>query len=164
MVKVQTKTLSLLYHAKEDRMILLINKDDVDRMTYWITRRFYFSMLFELDTYLENVGIDNKSAPVEGMMSKTKTSIEKDSGAKRNASIANVPVNNKTDMIDRFHEGHYLLETINLSSTADKQRFTLHFKTKTTLSETIMSKKDFINFYDLMKKSFPKGEWGNYMV
>ena len=56
-MKVQTKTLSLLYDPQEDRMKLIINKDDVDRIEFWVTRRFYFSLLFELETFLEKLQI-----------------------------------------------------------------------------------------------------------
>lgn len=154
MQKVHVKTLSFLYHAKEDRMILLINKDDVSRMTYWITRRFYFSMLFELDTYLDKLGIENKTPVSQISIKKNKVSTSQNNDTKSTIS------NNSNDIVSSFDEPHCLLENVNLSSTLDKERFSLIFKAEDSLSESMMTQNDFINFYDLMKKSIPKNEWG----
>ncbi len=153
MLKVQAKTLSLLYNAKEDRMILLVNKDDVDRTTYWITRRFYFSLLFEFDTYLDNLGIVDKTPVSYALSSSKKVSVSKNTDTKNTIS-------NKKNQTKDLLEPHALLENVNFGLTRDKQRFRLLFKAEKALSETVMTQNDFLGFYDLMKKSFPKGEWG----
>ena len=52
MLKIQIKTLSLRYDAHEDRMQLTLNKDHQDTVEFWVTRRFYLSVLFELEETL----------------------------------------------------------------------------------------------------------------
>ena len=38
-------------------MILLLNKNEGAPVQFWITRRFYFSLLFELETFPERLDI-----------------------------------------------------------------------------------------------------------
>lgn len=153
MLKVHARTLSLIYHAKEDRMILLVNKDNVDRMNYWITRRFYFSLLFEFDTYLDNLGIEDKTSSKKTTISPNQTDVSKNSHSK-----SSVP--DKKDQSEDFIEQKILLESVNFGFDNEKKSFKLLFKTEATLTETIMNKNDFLSFFELLKKSFPKGEWG----
>ncbi len=141
MLRIKTKTLSLFYDPREDRMKLIINKDEEERMEFWITRRFYFSLLFELETFLEKLNFPS----VPTVQNKKKETPQKASGnvleIKQNISIS-------------------MLEDININFIKESENFVFTFKSKELEAQTVFEKEEFLNFYMLLKGSFPKGEWG----
>lgn len=139
-MKVQTKTLSLMYDPQEDRMKLIINKDDVDRIEFWITRRFYFSLLFELETFLEQLQI---TVPKPAQPKKQKINKKKSSSF----DIKSI-------------ESAYLLKNINIRFIKEKKAFTFLFQSDKIEAESYFVLDQFLNFYNVLKGSFPKGEWG----
>ena len=139
-MKVQTKTLSLMYDPQEDRMKLIINKDDVDRIEFWITRRFYFSLLFELETFLEKLQI---SIPKPAQPKKQNKSAQKNRPRE-----------------ESFEEPAYLLKNINIRYIKERKAFTFVFQSDKIEAESFFALDQFLNFYTLLKGSFPKGEWG----
>ena len=139
-MKVQTKTLSLLYDGKEDRMKLIINMDDVDQIEFWITRRFYFSLLFELETFLEKLQIP---IPKPVQSEKQNKSVQK------NRPLEESP-----------KEPAYLLKNINISYIKERKAFTFLFQSDKIEAESFFALDQFLNFYTVLKGSFPKGEWG----
>ena len=141
MLRIKTKTLSLFYDPREDRMKLIINKNEEERMEFWITRRFYFSLLFELETFLEKLNFPS----VPTVQNKKKETLQKTSGnaleIKQNISIS-------------------MLEDININFIKESENFVFTFKSKDLEAQTVFEKEEFLNFYTLLKGSFPKGEWG----
>jgi len=65
----------------------------------------------------------------------------------------------KNSMTD-FIEPTTMLENISLTLSEDKETIKLIFKTGTHISQALMNKSDLLSFYTLVKKSFPRGEWG----
>lgn len=140
-MKIKAKTLSLLYNAREDRMKLIINKEEKERIEFWITRRFYFSLLFELETFLERLNI-TFTPMVQNKKRETPQKTSQDTLAvKQNISIS-------------------MLEDININFIKKSENFIFTFKSKETEAQTVFEKEEFLNFYTLLKGSFPKGEWG----
>ncbi len=139
MIKIQTKTLSLRYHPKEDRMKLIINKDEEDSIAFWITRRFYLSTLFKVDTYLESIDMEWKKTSLQKKESKNK---EKELTSPNSAQES------------------YLLNNIKLHIGEKRKRFFISFYSDHMECETIMTTDTFLDFYAMMKSTFPKNEWG----
>lgn len=155
MIKVKTKTISLLYSAREDRMKLIINKDEADRIECWITRRFYFSLLFELETFLEQLHI----FPEPPMQSEQK----------KNKKQANNNIS--TNQKNNFKEKEYLLEeksnikntllqNINIRFIKEKKSFVFVFQSTGVEAQSILGIQGFLNLYNTFKNTFPKREWG----
>lgn len=142
MLKIQTKTLSLRYHPLEDRMKLIINKNEVDSIVFWITRRLYLSVLFELETYLESIEM-NKNLPSRHKKDKDHKSIKE-----KELSPSNIEVKN------------HLLSNIKLHIGEKRKRFFLSFHSESFECETIMTTDTFLDLYAMMKSTFPKNEWG----
>ena len=155
MQKVQVKTLSLLYHPKEDRMMLLINKDDIDAVSYWITRKFYFSMLFEFDNFLDTLDVRDRVPPPK--QSVIKSEEQESAVSKMNDGVK---VSNEKERSPDLQLPQTMLESVNINLMQDKSNMVFTFKKEDILAQTTMNQNDFIGFYDLMKRSFPKGEWG----
>ncbi len=160
MIKVKTKTLSLLYHPIEDRMKLIINKEEDDRIEFWVTRRFYFSLLFELDTMLEGLQItpppfrkknEHEKLPKKDKKSKNATAVKKKSGEPKTADTA------KPKELKR--EGA-LLENINIRFSQKSKEFVFLFKSDKVEAESVLKQEQFLDFYNILKSTFPKGEWG----
>jgi len=143
MLKIQTKTLSLRYHPKEDRMKLVITTHDNDHIEFWITRRFYLSTLFELDTYLESIGMDNNTLTTK-----------REKKQEQNLS------NDKESSLTNSTQESYLLHNIKLKIGEKRKRFFISFYSGSFECETIMTTDTFLDFYAMMKNTFPKNEWG----
>lgn len=155
MLKVRTKTLSLLYYQREDRMKLIINKDEEERIEFWITRRFYFSLLFELEIFLEQLQI----APVKPIRNKQNThkrEVEKISPStqKSKKEKLHIPLKKKENDVST------LLENVNIHFVKESENFIFLFQSNTVEAESIFKREQFLNFYSVLKSSFPKGEWG----
>lgn len=142
MQKIQTETLSLRYHPQEDRMKLVINKNGVNSIAFWITRRLYLSILFELDTYLENIGMEEK------IPSKHKKVKEQE------------PIKEKELVSSNSEPKSHLLNNIKLNIGEKRKRFFISFYSESLECETIMTTDTFLNFYAMVKSTFPKNEWG----
>jgi hypothetical protein len=139
MTKVQTKNLSLRYHPKEDRMKLIINKESDDRIEFWITRRLCLSTLFRIDTYLESIDIQLKDKPLKKEQPLPE---EKD-----------IPLS-YTDTTC------HLLNNITFKLGKKKLRVLVSFFSDEFECETLLSVEDFLDFYKIMRSTFPKKEWG----
>jgi len=139
---IQTKTLALRYHPKEDRMKLVLNQNKENAIEYWITRRLYLSLLFDLDTYLESIGMD-KEVP---------STYKKDKEQK--------PTNDKVHSSSSTEAEKYLLTNIKLNIGEKRKRFFIVFYSDSIECETFITKDAFLNFYAMMKNTFPKKEWG----
>jgi len=160
MTNLQIKTLSLLYHPKEDRMILLINKDANDKVSFWITRRFYLTFLFQFDIYLENFGLKEKVEPPSYMQAKKQNATGTSTHESKHAAQTKDEVTKEKNSIADFIEPTTLLENISLTLSEDKETINLIFKAGTRISQALMNKSDLLSFYTLAKKSFPRREWG----
>ena len=144
-----TRTLSLMYHPHEDRMLLVINKNEADTSEFWITRRFYLSLLFELETYLEKLHIDypktvHQSADCSAKVSKNKKDEKEEGYAIPPKVLASIPQ----------------LNNVNVSYLKEKQHFTVLLQSSKNESKAIMNQTDFLHFYTILKRSFPRYEWG----
>lgn len=139
-MKITTKTISLGYSAREDRMKLLINKNEKECIEFWITRRFYFSLLFELETFLEKLNID----PVRKTQAKKKK-IEESSAVLLKKTSNTISI---------------LLENIHISFIKERKEFIFIFKSDLIETESVFAIPQFLHFYSILKSSFPKGEWG----
>ena len=139
MLKIQTKTLSLRYHPREDRMKLIINKGEEDSLSFWITRRFYLSTLFHIDTYLESIDMEWKKSSNSKKEKKTK---------------------NEELLSKNTSQKIYLLDNLKLSTGEKRKRFFISFHSESFEWETLITTDTFLNFYAMMKNTFPKNEWG----
>lgn len=142
MQKIQTKTLSLRYYPQEDRMKFIINKNEENSIVFWITRRLYLSILFELDTYLESIDMDKK------IPSKYRKGKKQESGKEKELISSNAEPKS------------HLLSNIKLNIGEKRKRFFISFYSESLECETIMTTDTFLNFYAMMKSTFPKNEWG----
>ena len=156
MIKIKTKTLSLLYHPVEDRMKLVINKDQKDQIDFWITRRFYFSLLFELDTMLEGLQV---TLPPFKKKNRAKESLKKDEKyhIKKQNSKSEMETLPKQKKVKR--EG-MLLKNINIRFSKKRKEFIFLFQSDKAEAESILQQAQFLDFYHILKSTFPKGEWG----
>ncbi len=143
MTKIQTKILSLRYHPNEDRMKLIISTHNNGQIGFYITRRFYLSALFELDTYFESIGMDNNT-----LIRKREKKQEKKLSNDKESSLLN-----------STRESH-LLNNIKLKIGEKRKRFFISFHSNSFECETVMTTNSFLNFYAIMKSAFPKNEWG----
>jgi len=157
MIKVKTKTLSLLYHPGEDRMKLIVNKNEKDQIDFWITRRFYFSLLFELDTMLEELQIvpppfrkKNSCTPLAGKNEKSSPVKNQNEKEEIEKTLENKVIKRKA----------ILLENIDIKFSKKKKEFILLFHSGQTNAESVLKQDDFLRFYHILKGTFPKGEWG----
>jgi len=157
MLKVQIRTLSLLYDPREDRMKLVINKDKEEEIDFWITRRFYFSLLFELETMLEALHItpfplngdaQNSRPPSK----KTQTDPLKSEQNKKMHRIDMPPAKSRQESS--------LLENINIRFSPKRKEFFFLFQSNEIEAQSILAQEQFLHFYNILKKTFPKGEWG----
>ena len=167
MKKTIAKTLSLVYHPREDRMLLLLNKDTPHPTVFWITRRLYFSILFEFDGYLDSLGIKEEAdrdrlqyanatnPPVPDEDREDPESLPKEA-----APAMPDKVSSRQAKLDEAVAKAPLLEHFSISLQKERKQFVLHFRSKGSEGVSQMGQKDFIGFYTLMKRSFPKGEWG----
>ncbi len=137
---IYVSTILLKYHPKEDRMLLLINRSEKESINFWVTRRFYFSLLFKLETFLEELdisyepSIQNKQKSVK---KQTKRSHKKDPKT----------VNS-------------LLKNINIRFKKERKKFIFVFQSDTIEAQSVFEIEQFLNFYKILKNSFPKKEWG----
>jgi hypothetical protein len=162
---VNAKTLSLFYDAKEDRMLLMANKDMEVPVAYWITRRLYFSILFELDGYLDKLALKetlNKADITVSTQKKTANSTNSTVGTERMEETESEKEKKiqQQKKIDASIAKAQLLQNVNVSMTGDKHFFVLRFRSSKIECVSKMNRKDFIAYYNLMKSSFPKNEWG----
>jgi hypothetical protein len=158
-MKVKTKTLSLHYEQEEDRMKLIINKDDIERIDFWITRRFYFSILFKLETFLEQIDVPRvkiaRNSAKKGSSSPEKTS---SSDSQKKAEALERPTSMKSAI-----PIEYLLKNMNIRYTKTSNSFVFYFISDHIEAETIFNMDQFQSFYPMLKNRFPKREWGSYM-
>ncbi len=139
---IQAGSLSLSYSPKEDRMLLTINKNQKERIDFWITRRFYFSLLFELETFLEKLGI----VPGEATQKKKeKTSDDKTS--------------NDVLPAEQYITSS-LLQDLDINFIRSSNSFLFRFRSKEIEAESHFHIEEFMHFYSMLKKGFPKSEWG----
>jgi hypothetical protein len=120
-------------------MKLIINKEDENRIEFWITRRLYLSTLFQLDTYLENMNIQ----PPKEKSEKKQKQPEKQEAEVSAPSTA-----------------CHLLNNITFKLGKKKLRVWISFFARELECETVLSVEDFLDFYIMMRNTFPKKEWG----
>ena len=157
MLSITTKKLSLLYNIKEDRMKLIINKNEKDQIEFWITRRFYFSLLFELETFLERLNIS-----IENPLQKKKQ-IEKKKLKKEEHKVQTSQNKNKiSEPVSKIHPDttSTLMENISIHFVKKSKSFIFLFQAESIEAKSIFSKEQFLDFYHILKNTFPKGEWG----
>ncbi len=164
MRKINILTLSLVYQPQEDRMLLLINKDTSDPYAFWITRRLYFSILFEFDGYLDRLQLKEQPEAEEEHTAKTLPPAQKSAAGTQMAEKTAQPSEKSspayTRLLNEAIGNASLLKTVSISMTPDKKHFNLRFKSKEAVAASRMGLKDFHAFYRLMKKSMPVKEWG----
>jgi hypothetical protein len=161
MITIKTKRLSLLYSPVEDRMKLFINKGEKDQIDFWITRRFYFSLLFELDTMLENLEI----TPLPVMAKKEEKHKAKEHGKSKKEIIPDALSANKSLKEEKLSKTgskieEMLLENVNIRFSKKKKVFIFLFQSGKTEAKSVLSQEQFLNFHDILKRTFPKREWG----
>ena len=142
--KIRINTFSLRYDPKEDRMKLLLNKNGDTPIRFLITRRFYLSLLFELETYMEQLDIPYKE--LENNKQEKKKQEEKKVDRKISKQYSNI--------------SSTLLENLNIQFLKERNKFKFLFQSDTIEAESILGVEQFIQFYTVLKQSFPKGEWG----
>jgi hypothetical protein len=167
MITITAKTLSISYDIIEDRMKLTINKDDIDKVEFWITRRFYFSLLFELETLMDRLNISYQKVSNPNITYETKkrkqTSKEDKEKIQNFKKEQNNPPSTKELAYNRVDiDKIYLLENVNIKYVRDKKNFILEFSTSYTNAQSIFTTKTLLDFYTMLKTSFPKIEWGAY--
>jgi len=162
--KITAFTLSFFYNAREDRMLLLINKDTPYPYAFWITRRLYFSILFELDGYLDRLQLKEQPEAEEEHTAKTLPPAQKSAAGTQIAEKTAQPSEKSSPAYNRLLNeavgNASLLKTVSISMTPDKKHFNLRFKSKEAVAASRMGLKDFHAFYRLIKKSMPVKEWG----
>ena len=140
MTKIQIKTFSLRYDAQEDRMQLILNKGSDHIVEFWITRRFYLSVLFDLETFLELHQLTSHNS--EGMNPRIAKEYSKNT----------LPVKKKIDSS--------LLKSVNLKFVKEKEVLILILRSEIIEANTIFNKDQLIDFYTMLKKGLPKTQWG----
>lgn len=139
-MRIETQTLSFNYSPVEDRMKLVINSDQ-EPVSFWITRRLYLSIIFELETFFQNLNIDC-TYTAEKKMNETRK-------------------NNRTNkMIKDLNSSFYLLEHIKLRYLKEKKIVLLTFQADDFQIKTFFGMSKFLEIYFALKRSFPKQEWG----
>ena len=139
--RIQIKTFSLVYDPREDRMKLLLNKNGDAPVQFWITRRFYFSLLFELETYMEQLHIPYADV---GKHTQKKKKAVHETISKHNAIVLGG-----------------LLENVHIRPIKEeRKKFKFLFQSKRVEAESLLDIEMFLKFYAMLKKSFPKREWG----
>ena len=160
-------TISLVYNPIEDRMKLILNKDMNDEISLWITRRFYFSLLFELEALMDRLNISYQKVSNPNITYETKkrkqTSKEDKEKIQNSKKEQNNPPSTKELAYNRVDiDKIYLLENVNIKYVRDKKNFILGFSTSYTNAQSIFTTKTLLDFYTMLKRSFPKIEWGAY--
>lgn len=135
----QVQTLSLRYIPKEDRMKLIINLDN-EQIVFWITRHFYLSTLFDLETFCENHNItyiQNKDAKQEK--------------------------NKKQEQVE-FHKNcishTHLLDQIKIRLVNENKGVVTIFKSGDFELRTVFGLDKFIELYGILKRNYPQKMWG----
>lgn len=139
-MRIRANTLSLNYNAREDRVKLIINKDEKNPIEFWITRRFYLSILFELETFFEQHNISYIKPTNKTLNYKMEESKKIFSSELKNIS--------------------YLLESINVKFNQETENFIFIFQSKNIVAESILRIEQCLDFYLMFKNTFPKSEWG----
>jgi len=167
MIKINTKTLSLQYDIVEDRMKLIINKDDVDTISFWITRRFYFSLLFELEVFMDKLSIPYDSLSTKGI------TYEKKQKPIRDMDKQNIPSTASQNSVSKHSDKTVvytsptisettLLQNVNIKYIKQNNTFLLYFRTSSIEAQSTFNVKTLQDFYMMLKTTFPKIEWGSY--
>jgi len=141
MKNIVVSTLSLTYNPIEDRMLLVLNKDGKERIDFLITRRFYLTLLFELETFLENRDMPLSLDPQNTQPNTSNNHSTEDVHPKQRITSS-------------------LLETVDINFINASNSFLLTFKSKQIEAQSHFEKQKFIYFYTMLKNKFPKNEWG----
>jgi len=163
MKKITAQTFSLVYQPVEDRMLLLINKDTADLSAFWITRRLYFSIIFEFDGYLDRLKMkEAASMENENTINVLSSGQNLPEAKKREKTV--IPSDQTSPSmqtkLNAMVEKAPLLKSVSISMSVDKQHFNLQLKSEDIMVSSKMGRNDFYAFYRLMKKSMPLKEWG----
>ena len=161
MTKIAARTISLMYHPKEDRMLLVINKAEPDVSEFWITRRFYLSLLFELETFLEKLDIIPPS-------NVSNHSVQSSSST---TDTAHHSANTQKTTEAHTQQEHYtlpnhiltsipLLDNVSITFLRETTHFKLLLRSQSHNHEIILNQSDFLHFYTILKRSYPRHEWG----
>ena len=137
---IQVKTLSFQYNPVQDRIKMIVNLEEAEGCSFWITRRFYISLLFQMETFLQRHGLE------QTVKAEHESTTVSEDMAKRHRVV------DKTDAT--------LLQKVSFQYVAERKQCILRFGAVATEAVSVVNPENAYVLYRLLKEAYPKKEWG----
>lgn len=147
METVTARTFTPFYDEMEDRIILVINYEDVqNRVDLMITRNFILKILPALDEFILRYCDENISTVTQT--------------TQQEQSTDNTLTKTNTENLTFYAKEKELLNELNLSYLSDKAAVSLKFSTSKTTIQAVLGCDAFAKFIQALKSSIPNISWG----
>jgi len=151
---IEANSFTAWYDAREDRLHLAANMSVPDaRADFWITRRFFLSLVMEAEAFLEDkvgsVPVDEINKVLEEKSLQDTTSNKQNSSNKTKEQ--DLPLN-------RVNVS--LLDTLNLSWLKESQVIKLTMSSELYVVESYLKPQEMMAFLQMLIKQAPIMEWG----
>ncbi len=148
MKKIMANTFTPVYDEIEDRIILVINYEDIyNRIDFMITRSFILKLLPTVEEFMIHHYWDNKEEVVE---------IVYDAQKDENDTLQQT---NHEDL-ELFAKEKELLQEVNFTYIKDKELTTLTLSSKKTFAIASLNYTMLRQLFDTIKISIPNFSWG----
>lgn len=151
---IEANSFTAWYDVREDRLHLAVNMSVPNaRADFWITRRFFLSLVMEVEAFLEDKA---GSVPVEEISKILEEKSVQDSKSDKQ----NIKNETKEQYLPSKRVDVFLLDTLNLSWLKESQVIKLTISSELYVVESYMKPQEMMAFLQMLIKQAPIMEWG----